>query len=95
MCTSATSIWSATRQARPCLVSVQERIEALSGKPPVQMKIKPPGHALEDESAVDQSDPGKFAKAKRAPPMPRFEAREAGFATLGLPRLAVMRRKKA
>jgi hypothetical protein len=64
-------------------VSVQERIEALSGKPPVQMKIKPPGHALEDESSVDQSDPGKFAKAKRAPPMPRFEAREAGFATLG------------
>ena len=45
------------------------------------VKIKPPGHALEEASSVDQSDPGKLAKAKRAPPMPRFEAREAGFAT--------------
>jgi hypothetical protein len=47
------------------------------------MKVKPPGHAFENESSVDQSDPGKFAEAERAPPTPRFEAREEGFAVLG------------
>jgi len=50
---------------------------------PVQIKFQPPGHAFEDQSAIGQSDPAKFAEAERAPPMPRFEAREAGFAALG------------
>jgi len=32
----------------------------------VQMKLKPPGHAFEDQSAIGQSDPGKFAEAEPA-----------------------------
>jgi hypothetical protein len=40
--------------------------------------------SFEEESSIDQSDPGKFAKAERAPPMHRFEAWEASFAALGL-----------
>jgi len=33
---------------------------------PVQIKLKPPGHAFEDQSAIGQSDPGKFAEAEPA-----------------------------
>jgi hypothetical protein len=33
---------------------------------PVQIKFQPPGHAFEDQSAIDQSDPGKFAEAEPA-----------------------------
>jgi hypothetical protein len=33
---------------------------------PVQIKLKPPGHAFEDQSTIGQSDPAKFADAEPA-----------------------------
>ena len=33
---------------------------------PVQIKFQPPGHAIEDQSAIGQSDPGKFTEAEPA-----------------------------
>jgi len=33
---------------------------------PVQIKFQPPGQAFEDQSAIGQSDPGKFAEAEPA-----------------------------
>ena len=46
---AATSIWSATRKVRPCLVSMQERSMHCRQRP-VQIKYPPPGHAFEDQS---------------------------------------------
>ena len=38
----------------------------ISGRKEVPVPQRPPGHAFEDQSSVDQSDPGKFAEAEPA-----------------------------